>query len=103
MDLSTNYMGMELKNPLVVSACPLSRDVDNVKRLEDAGAAAVVMFSLFEEEIRHQTLELDHFLALLDAALAYASGDESHLELLRETVETRKARVQRTERRKRLH
>ncbi|MFT5089643.1 MAG: dihydroorotate dehydrogenase (fumarate) [Candidatus Latescibacterota bacterium] len=62
MDLSTNYMGMDLKNPLVVSACPLSRDVDNVRRIEDAGAAAVVMFSLFEEEIRHQMLELDHFL-----------------------------------------
>ncbi len=62
MDLRANYMGLELKNPLVVSACPLSRDVDNVRRMEDAGAAAVVMFSLFEEEIRHEMLELDHFL-----------------------------------------
>lgn len=62
MDLRANYMGLELKNPLVVSACPLSRTVDNVRRMEDAGAAAVVMFSLFEEEIRHEMLELDHFL-----------------------------------------
>ena len=63
MDLSTTYMGMKLRNPLVVSASPLSRDVANVKQMEDAGAAAVVLFSLFEEEIRHEALELDHYLS----------------------------------------
>ena len=63
MDLSTTYMGMKLSNPLVVSASPLSRDVANVKQMEDCGAAAVVMFSLFEEEIRHEALELDHYLS----------------------------------------
>lgn len=45
MDLMTNYMGMTLRSPLVPSASPLSEDVDNIKRMEDAGAAAVVMHS----------------------------------------------------------
>jgi dihydroorotate dehydrogenase (fumarate) len=51
MDLRTSYMGLELKHPIVASASPLSGSVDGIKRLEDAGAAAVVMFSLFEEQI----------------------------------------------------
>lgn len=51
MDLSTRYLGLELKNPLVPSASPLSKDLDSARRLEDAGAAAIVMYSLFEEEI----------------------------------------------------
>lgn len=62
MDLSTTYMGLKLKNPLVVGASPLSRDPAKVKQLEDAGAAAVVMYSLFEEEIRHEAAELAHYL-----------------------------------------
>lgn len=56
MDLRTQYLGLELDNPLVPSASPLSRDVDMAKRLEDAGAAALVMYSLFEEELQ-QTAE----------------------------------------------
>jgi dihydroorotate dehydrogenase (fumarate) len=56
-------MGLQLKNPLVPSASPLSRDLDNIKRLEDAGASAIVMYSLFEEQIEHEQRELDHFLA----------------------------------------
>ena len=63
MDLTTTYMGLQLKNPLVPSASPLSRDLDNIKRLEDAGASAIVMYSLFEEQIEHEQRELDHFLA----------------------------------------
>ncbi len=63
MDLSTTYMGMKLKNPIVPSASPLSRHVDNVKRMEDAGAAAVVLYSLFEEQIVHESLALDHFIS----------------------------------------
>ena len=63
MDLTTTYMGLQLKNPLVPSASPLSRDLDNIKRLEDAGAAAIVMYSLFEEQLAHEQRELDHFLA----------------------------------------
>ena len=63
MDLSTSYLGLELRNPLVASASPLSMEVENFKRLEDAGAAAVVMHSLFEEQITHESKELDHYLS----------------------------------------
>ena len=52
MDLSTNYLGMTLRTPLVPSASPLSRNVDDVRRLEDAGAAAVVFHSVFEEQLQ---------------------------------------------------
>ncbi len=62
MDLSTTYLGMKLKNPLVFAASPLSREIDTVKKMQDAGAAAVVMYSLFEEQINHDKQELDHFL-----------------------------------------
>jgi dihydroorotate dehydrogenase (fumarate) len=62
MDLSTNYLGMKLKNPIISSASPLSHTVDSVKAMEDAGAAAVVVYSLFEEQINHESNELDHFL-----------------------------------------
>jgi len=61
-DLTTNYLGLQLKNPLVASASPFSKKVDNVRRLENAGAAAVVMHSLFEEQITHESHELDHYL-----------------------------------------
>ncbi len=61
-DLTTTYLGLKLKNPLVASASPLSKKVDNVRRLENAGAAAVVMYSLFEEQITHESQELDHYL-----------------------------------------
>lgn len=63
MDLKTKYMGLELKNPIVPSASPLSQTVDSVKKLEDAGASAVVVYSLFEEQITHESGELDHFLS----------------------------------------
>jgi dihydroorotate dehydrogenase (fumarate) len=62
LDLTTRYLGLTLKNPLVASASPLSKKVDSVRRLEDAGAAAVVMYSLFEEQIAHESHELDHYL-----------------------------------------
>ena len=62
MDLTTTYMGLELKGPVVASASPLSRDVANIRRLEDAGAAAVVLYSLFEEQILHEAEELEHYL-----------------------------------------
>lgn len=61
-DLSTTYLGLRLKNPLVASASPLSKKVDTVRQLEEAGIAAVVMYSLFEEQIIHESLELDHYL-----------------------------------------
>lgn len=62
VDLSTKYLGLDLKNPLVASASPLSHKVDTVRRLEEAGIAAVVLYSLFEEQIIHDSLELDHYL-----------------------------------------
>ena len=62
MDLTTTYLGLELANPLVPSASPLTRDLDTAKRLEDAEAAALVMYSLFEEELRVEESMLDRFL-----------------------------------------
>jgi len=61
-DLTTTYLGLNLKNPLVASASPLSKRLDRVRQLEDAGAAAIVMYSLFEEQITHESYELDHYL-----------------------------------------
>jgi len=58
MNLKTTYMGLKLRTPLVVSASPLSESLDNIKRMEDAGAAAVVLFSLFEEQVRYERYEL---------------------------------------------
>lgn len=62
-DLTTNYLGFTLKNPLVASASPLSKKVDTVKKLEDAGVSAVVMYSLFEEQINNESRTLNHFLS----------------------------------------
>jgi len=58
MNLTTNYLGLTLRTPLVPSASPLSQDLDNLKLMEDSGAAAVVLHSLFEEQIRHERYEL---------------------------------------------
>jgi dihydroorotate dehydrogenase (fumarate) len=64
MDLRTNYLGLTLRNPLVVSACqPLSDEVGKIRQMEDAGAAAVVLYSLFEEQLRLERYELDHHLS----------------------------------------
>ena len=57
MDLSTRYMGLALRNPLVASASPLSWTVDGVRRLADAGVGAVVLYSLFEEQVRREAAE----------------------------------------------
>ena len=62
MDLSTTYMGLKLKNPLVPSASPLSRTIEGIKKLEDAQASAVVLYSLFEEQISFEAEELDFYL-----------------------------------------
>jgi len=93
LDLTTRYLGLTLKNPLVASASPLSKKVDIVRRLEDAGAAAVVMYSLFEEQITHESHELDHYLERGTHSYAeslsyfpdldhYNLGPESYLEHL---------------------
>ncbi len=63
MDLSTSYLGLRLRSPLVASASPLTGDLDGLRRLQDAGAAAAVLPSLFEEQVTHELLELDRFLS----------------------------------------
>lgn len=63
MDLTTTYLGLKLRTPLMPSACgPLSNTVEKLRALEDAGASAIVMYSLFEEEIQHESQELDFYL-----------------------------------------
>src|SRR5574340_1087164 len=92
-DLTSPFMGLTLRNPLVVSASPLSRRLDTVRRLEDAGAAAIVMYSLFEEQITHESQELDYYLERGSHSYAeslsyfpdlghYNLGPESYLEHL---------------------
>jgi dihydroorotate dehydrogenase (fumarate) len=73
MDLSTTYMGLKLKTPLVPSAGPLTETLDSARKLEDAGASAVILHSLFEEQIRHEQFELQH---------ATEAGTESFAESL---------------------
>src|SRR5256884_6197014 len=63
MSLTTNYLGLPLKNPIVASSSPLSHTVDSIQRLEDAGASAVVMYSLFEEQITFDSLYVDYYLS----------------------------------------
>ncbi len=63
VDLSTTYLGLTLKNPLVVSASPLCEKIDNIRRMEDAGASAVVLPSLFEEQITLESHHLDRYLS----------------------------------------
>jgi dihydroorotate dehydrogenase (fumarate) len=98
MDLKTTYMGMELKHPIVASASPLSGTVASIKRLEDAGAAAVVMFSLFEEQLKHETAALEYLMTAGTESFAeslnyfpeiddYTVGPDSYLDLLRRASE----------------
>jgi dihydroorotate dehydrogenase (fumarate) len=98
MDLSTHYLGLRLKNPIVPSAGPLSRTIDSMKRLEDAGAAAIVMYSLFEEQIAHEKAELEHYLSFGTESYAesltyfpnpveYNLGPDDYVELLRKAKE----------------
>jgi dihydroorotate dehydrogenase (fumarate) len=61
-DLTTRYLGIQLRTPLVASASPLSQEIDTIRQLEDAGASAVVLYSLFEEQLRQESQELDYFL-----------------------------------------
>ena len=73
MNLTTRYLGLKLRTPLMPSASPLSEKIDNIKRMEDAGAAAVVFHSLFEEQIRRDHHDLDFYLE---------QGTESYAESL---------------------
>ena len=64
MDLRTRYLGLDLAHPVVASAGPLSKTLDGIRRLEDAGASAIVLFSLFEEQIQHENEAFDHLSEL---------------------------------------
>ena len=83
-DLSTTYLGLQLRTPLVPSASPLSQEIDGIRRLEDAGAAAVVLYSLFEEQLRQEEFELDHHLSHATHSFAesqtfFPQANEFHL------------------------
>ncbi|MTJ80776.1 MAG: dihydroorotate dehydrogenase-like protein [Telmatospirillum sp.] len=91
MDLKTKYLGLDLVNPLIVSACTLGHTVDNIRRLEDNGAAAVVLPSIFQEEIEGHIDDIDDILAESGAeaasyfppSIADRSGPQNYLELIR--------------------
>ena len=95
IDLTTSYLGLALKNPLVVSPSPLCQDVDRIRAMEDAGAAAVVLHSLFEEQIALESSQLDDTLAAQADGYAeavsylpephhYLLGPEEYLEHIRQ-------------------
>ena len=98
MDLSTRYLGLVLKSPLVAGACPLTGELDNIRRLEDLGAGAVVLPSVFEEQIEQEdelidrlvSTSIDSYSEALSSFPAYASyplGPRRYLEVLRRAVE----------------
>ena len=94
LDLTTTYLGLKLRNPLVVSPSPLSEQIGNILRMEDAGASAVVLHSLFEEQITIEAQHLDHALSAGTESFAeslsyfpdmsrYNLGPEGYLEVIR--------------------
>src|ERR1044072_8305770 len=98
MNLTTNYLGLVLNNPIVVSSSPLSHNVDSIRRLEDVGAAAVVMHSLFEEQISFDSYYLDYHLTQGTNSYAeslsyfpdmqtYNVGPDEYLKLIRRAKE----------------
>ena len=98
MNLTTNYLGMVLKNPIVASSSPLSHSVDSIRRLEDTGAAAVVMYSLFEEQIGFDSYYIDYHLtqgidsyaesiSYFPDMQSYNVGPDSYLNLIRRAKE----------------
>ena len=104
MDLRTKYMGFDLKNPLIHSASPLTYSVDNIRRLEEAGAAAVIMFSIFEEQLRQEEAFMEGALnsgaessaearTYFPDASDYVVGPERYLELIHRAKEAVKIPV----------
>jgi dihydroorotate dehydrogenase (fumarate) len=98
IDLTTTYLGLSLKNPIVSSASPLAHDPDGIRRLEDAGAAAIVLPSLFEEQINEESRQIDHFLSYGTESFAealnyfpemesYNTGPEGYLNLISQAKE----------------
>src|ERR1017187_4293692 len=101
MDLTTRYLGLNLRTPIVPSASPLSDELDNIKRKEDAGAAAVVLPSLFEEQLRGEEVELHHHmthgtesyaeaLTYFPEPESFSLGPEGYLEHIRKAKEATK-------------
>ncbi|MFC2085583.1 dihydroorotate dehydrogenase-like protein [Bacteroidota bacterium] len=99
MDLTTTYLGLELANPIVPSASPLAHKVQNIRWMEDAGAAAVVLHSLFEEQITGDSNMLDHYLSYGEESTAealsyypdldsFSVGPDEYLQLVRSASET---------------
>jgi dihydroorotate dehydrogenase (fumarate) len=93
MDLTTYYMGLKLRHPIVASSSPLSHTVEGIKRLEDAGASAVVMYSLFEEQVSLESYYIDHYLShgtesyseavtYFPDLLHYNQGPDAYIELI---------------------
>lgn len=104
VDLSTKYLGLKLRTPLVASASPLSNTLDGIRRLEDAGASAVVMYSLFEEQIRHDNAELESRLSAGTESFAesvtylpqhgeFNAGPEEYLRQIRQAKEAVKVPI----------
>jgi dihydroorotate dehydrogenase (fumarate) len=98
MNLTTNYLGMVLKNPIVASSSPLSHTVDSIRRVEDAGAAALVMYSLFEEQIGFDSYYIDYHLtqgidsyaesiSYFPDMQSYNVGPDQYLNLIRRAKE----------------
>jgi dihydroorotate dehydrogenase (fumarate) len=94
-DITTPYLGMTLRSPILVSASPLSEKVDNIRRMEDAGAGAVVLYSLFEEQIRQEREAMHHYMLYGTESFAealsyfpepevYHSGTEDYLKLIQD-------------------
>jgi dihydroorotate dehydrogenase (fumarate) len=84
IDLSTTYLGLKLRTPLVASASPLSQEIDGICRLEDVGASAIVLYSLFEEQLRQESFDLEHYLeegtnSFAEAASFFPRPDEFRL------------------------
>lgn len=75
MDLSTTYLGLSLRNPIIVGSCGLTKTVDGMKACEDAGAAAVVMKSLLEEQLREVETELEDDLSMHSEVMGYLQAD----------------------------
>ncbi|MGD8910794.1 MAG: dihydroorotate dehydrogenase-like protein [Chromatiales bacterium] len=99
MDLKTRYLGLQLKNPFVPSASPLSRSIDDARRMEDAGASAIIMYSLFEEAVtaeeetmvrflHHQEIGYAEAESFLPSHYDFSNGQELYLENLRELKES---------------
>jgi dihydroorotate dehydrogenase (fumarate) len=98
IDLSTKYLGLTLDTPLVASASPLSQDIDGIRRLEDGGASAIVLYSLFEEQLRQEAMELEYHLSAGTESFAesltylpmrseFRTGPEGYLEHIRKASE----------------